>query len=119
MKQIQFNETWEKLWINFMVFHPSADTHDELLFSCKSLGVDMAPMMQMRRSFKWMKTKYGADVRPWQISLEFDNNKSEKGQFVVGSDMISYAYTLRSNAIGLLQTERIDASNLCVRDIHM
>ena len=67
----------------------------------------MQPMVQMTREFKWMEPKYGTLVRPWQISVEFDNNESEEGQFKTGGDSaMKYSYTLRSASIGHSITER-------------
>jgi hypothetical protein len=64
-KRIQLNETWEKLWVSFMVYHPYAEATDEILFTCDKVGVSMQPMAQMTREFEWMDPKYGTNVRPW------------------------------------------------------
>jgi hypothetical protein len=64
-KRIQYNETWEKLWVSFMVYHPHADGHDEVLFTCERVGARNQPMTQMRRQFPWMEPKYGSNVTPW------------------------------------------------------
>ena len=60
-----------------MVYHPLAESHDDVLFTCEKHGIKMQPMRQMRRKFKWMEPKYGRDVLPWVIEIELDNNNSK------------------------------------------
>lgn len=64
-KIITFNECWEKLTVSFMVYHPSEDNHDELLFDCPRVGARNLMMTKMPREFAWMDPKYGQMMRPW------------------------------------------------------
>jgi hypothetical protein len=96
-KPIQLNETWEKLWVSFMVFHQALDPQDALLFTCDHIGVHKRPMKMMQREFKWMSPKYGTSLRPYEISCEFDNKDSAEGQFKSGADSgFQYYFTVRS-----------------------
>lgn len=65
VKNVQLNEEWEKFWVSFMIFHPSEDNYDELLFDCPKVGVNMMPMTLMPQEFTWMNPKYGKVMRPW------------------------------------------------------
>jgi hypothetical protein len=67
VKEVEINETWEKLWVSFMVFHPKAEhmEGDEMLFTCQKVGANNVPMKLMRREFDWMVPKYGKPVHPW------------------------------------------------------
>ena len=73
VKDIVMEEKWERFWISFMVFHPTDDGFDEMFFNCPKIGKYNEPMKPMPRAFNWMHSKYGRDVRPWQISFEFVN----------------------------------------------
>lgn len=80
-KQIRFNEKWEKMWVSFMVYYPRLQPTDQLLFTCEKVGVSKRPMKEMHRKFDWMEHKYGMNVRPWEIDVEVDNIRAERGQF--------------------------------------
>lgn len=49
---------------------------DQILFSCEQAGIRDKPMERVTRAFDWMQPKYGKDVSPWQISVEFDTSQS-------------------------------------------
>jgi hypothetical protein len=54
-------------------------------------------MKMMTRDYKWMNPKYGTNLRPWEIHVEFDNKDSEEGQFKSGADSgFNYTYSVRS-----------------------
>lgn len=59
------NEIWEKLTVSFMVYHPSEDHNDELLFDCPRVNARNMMMHRMPREFEWMNPKYGQMMRPW------------------------------------------------------
>ena len=64
-KILVLNECWEKLTVSFMVYHPSEDQHDELLFDCPRVNARNMMMTKMAREFEWMNPKYGQVMRPW------------------------------------------------------
>ena len=107
VKNVQLNEEWEKFWVSFMIFHPSEDNYDELLFDCPKVGVHRMPMTPMPKEFNWMSSKYGRVMRPWQVSILFDNTQSEDGQFKSGADSnLHYSFIKRNRARGETISER-------------
>lgn len=65
VKDIVFEEKWERLMISFMVFHPCDDGYDEMYINVPKIGKYNEPMKPMPRAFNWMGSKYGRDVMPW------------------------------------------------------
>ena len=50
----------------------------------------------MARSFDWMEHKYGKDIRPWEIDVEFDNVHAWMGQFRSDAESaLQYFFTIR------------------------
>lgn len=39
VKDIVFEENWERFWVQFMVFHPNDDGQEELFFNCPKIGI--------------------------------------------------------------------------------
>lgn len=106
-KHIQYNLTWEKMKVNFMVFHKDDDVYDEILFTCEKIKVHQKRMEPMQRTHEWMLPKYGTNVRPWAISVEFPNTESDEGQFRGGVDSnLKYTYSLRNSRTGDIISER-------------
>ena len=65
--------------------------------------------MPMPREFDWMDSKYGDDLRPWQIAFEFDNNYHDPqklGQFAGGDEQWTYSFTIRNTKTGQMTPER-------------
>ena len=62
-----------------------------MLFTCEKVGVSMMPMKLAPREFDWMHSKYGQNVRPWQIAFEFNNQSEDDLQ-----TNMNYSYTLQS-----------------------
>ena len=73
VRQVCCSDTWERHWINFMVYQPALAPKDKLIFSCEAAGITERPMQRMSRALSWMNCKYGSDMVPWQISVEFDS----------------------------------------------
>jgi hypothetical protein len=72
------NDEWEHFTFRFSVFYPIDDVNEELYLSTDRAGDKLIKMEKTPRDIKWIYSKYGQNVRPYECFIKIKNDISGK-----------------------------------------
>lgn len=91
-----------------MVYCVKQGSQDQLFLDYPKLSEELLPMTPMPREFEWMPAKYGQVMRPWWVTVQIPNERSnDTGQYKCRQESnLQYSFVLKDGVTGKLTRER-------------
>ena len=73
---VAIHDEWESFFLKFSLFYPMDENSEELIMETNRTGSDILNLTRSTLPMKWLSTKYGMEMRPWECIIKMPNSTS-------------------------------------------